>query len=234
MKYFSNDVKFNLIAIQCNIINKLDFTLRLLTGVSIIPNHINRQKIEQTAEIFRHFEKYIKLSDTLKSELAKRIVSKTFKKGELVHDADTICTKSYFIQKGLMRTYFIKDGKEISEYFPAENEWCNSPRSFMQRKLDIYYIDAIENTTVFCLNVNDLVFLFENFPEMERYARLSMGTLFGHLIERITSLRFTTAKEKHEHFLQTYHDIYHRIPLGMIATYLGISQETLSRIRAEK
>ena len=190
-------------------------------------------KIEQTDEIFRHFEKYIKLSNAIKSELANRVVFKSFKKGKLVHNADTICTKSYFIEKGLLRTYFIKDGKEISEYFSAENEWCNSPRSFRTRHKDIYYIDAIEDTECFCLHVNDLVYLFDNFPEMERYARLSMGTIFGHLIERITSLRFTTAKEKYDHFRSTYQDIYARIPLGMVATYLGITQETLSRVRAE-
>ena len=133
-----------------------------------------------------------------------------------------------------MRTYFSKDGKEISEYFSAEGEWSNSPRSFRTRQLDIYYIDAIENTDVFCLNVKDLMFLFENFPEMERYARLSMGTVFGHFMERIASMRFTTAKEKYQHFIQTYHDIHYRVPLGMIASYLGISQETLSRIRSQK
>lgn len=78
------------------------------------------------------------------------------------------------------------------------------------------------------------MYLFEHFPEMERYARLSMGTVFGHFLERITSMRFTTAKEKYNHFIKTYHDIHHRIPLVMIASYLGITQETLSRIRAEK
>lgn len=112
-----------------------------------VPNRttkINIEIIKQTDEIFRHFKKYIKLSDTLKSELANRITFKTFRKGELIHNSDTICTKSYFIQKGLLRTYFIKDGKEITEYFSAENEWVNSPRSFMQQQLDIYYIDALE------------------------------------------------------------------------------------------
>lgn len=189
---------------------------------------------EQTDKLFRHFEAYIKLSDALKTALEERVVFKTFKKGELVHDASHVCTKSYFIQKGLMRVYFLKDGKEISEYFPAEGEWSNSPRSFRTRKVDIYYIDAIEDVEAFCLSVSDLMYLFEHFPEMERYARLSMGMVFGHFMERITSMRFTTAKEKYEHFITTYHDIYHRIPLGMIASYLGITQETLSRIRAEK
>jgi CRP-like cAMP-binding protein len=187
-----------------------------------------------TTELFRHFEKYIKLSDALKLELANRITFKTFKKGQLVHNADHVCTKSYFIHKGLMRTYFFKEDKEITEYFSAENEWVNSPRSFMQQRKDIYYIDTIEPTECFCLPVTDLVYLFDNFPEMERYARLSMGTAFGHFMERITSMRFTTAKEKYQHFCETYHDIYHRIPLGMVSSYLGITQETLSRIRAEK
>lgn len=185
-------------------------------------------------KIFAHFEKYIKLSDSLKTELSNRIEMVSFVKGEMVHNADSICTKSYFIQKGIFRTYFIKDGKLITEYFSAEEEWVNSPRSFMQRKIDIYYIDAIENTEAFCINVHDLVFLFNHFPEMERYARLSMGTVLGHLIERVTSMHFTTVKEKYEHFLETYQDIYHRLPLGMVASYLGMSQETLSRIRSDK
>ncbi len=167
-------------------------------------------------------------------QLTERITIKTFKKKELIHNADTICTKSYFIQKGLVRTYFLKDGKEVSEYFCAESEWINSPRSFTGQKLDIYYIDAIEDTDVFCLHVKDLVYLLENFPEMERYSRLSMGTVLEHLMNRITSLRFTTAKEKYEYFCNVYKEIYGRIPLGMVASYLGITQETLSRIRAKK
>jgi CRP-like cAMP-binding protein len=195
---------------------------------------IKKTTINNKAKLYQHFEKYIPISETLRKELGDRITFKTFKKGELVHDADKVCTSSYFIQSGLLHTYFIKDGKAISEYFSCEEEWVNSPRSFRQRQIDIYYIEAIENTNAFCLHVNDLVYLFEHFPEMERYARLSMGTVFGHFMERITSMRFTTAKEKYQHFCKTYHDIYHRIPLGMVASYLGITQETLSRIRAEK
>ena len=192
------------------------------------------KNFEITENILEHFEKFIPLSENLKSEITNRIKPITFKKGEMVFNANNVCTESYFINKGILRTYFIKDGKEISEYFCGINEWVNSPKSFMQRKKDIYYIDAIENTEAYFINVNDLVYLFDNFPEMERYARLSMGSVFGHFMERITSMRFTSAKERYNHFQKTYSDIYHRIPLGMVASYLGITQETLSRIRAEK
>ncbi|MFK8056309.1 MAG: Crp/Fnr family transcriptional regulator [Saprospiraceae bacterium] len=158
----------------------------------------------------------------------------TFKKGDSVLNANNICTNSYFITKGLLRGYFFKGEKEISEYFCSVNEWANSPKSFTQQTKDIYSIDAIEDTSAYQLNVKDLVYLFDNFPEMERYARLSMGSTFGHLMERISSIRFTTAKEKHTHFKDVYAEIHHRIPLGMIASYLGITQETLSRIRAKE
>tara|TARA_R110002096_G_scaffold324349_1_gene518356 strand:- start:1202 stop:1783 length:582 start_codon:yes stop_codon:yes gene_type:complete len=190
--------------------------------------------IETIENIFTHFEEFITLSENLKSELSKRIKPEVFQKGELVLDANNISKKSYFINKGILRTYFIKNGKEISEYFSGINEWVNSPKSFMQREKDIYYIDAIENTETYYINVNDLIYLFDNFPEMERYARLSMGTVFGHFMERITSIRFTSAKERYDHFQKTYSNIHHRIPLGMVASYLGITQETLSRIRAGK
>lgn len=184
--------------------------------------------------LFKHFEHYIKLSEPLKTELGERLNFVKVKKGQLVHDSEKICTKSYFILKGMLRTYFLKDGFEVSEYFLAEHEWCNSPKSLFTQKPDIYCIDAIEDTEAFYLKVTDLVYLFDRFPEMERYARLSMGTVFGHLMERITSLRFTSAKEKYDHFCEVYAGIHHRIPLGMVASYLGITQETLSRIRAIK
>jgi hypothetical protein len=164
----------------------------------------------------------------------KRVSIITCKKGELIIDAKKVNTKSYFLLEGLTRTYFLKDGKEIAEYFSSENEWANSPRSWRSGKPDIYYVDAIENTMALCIHVKDMVLLSDNFPELEKCRRLSMTSLIDHLMDRIVSFRFTTASEKYAYFRQTYPNIYHRIPLGMVASYLGISQETLSRIRGKK
>ena len=189
---------------------------------------------DREASLYQHFEQYIPLSDVLKKALRASGQFLVFKKRALLHHADRICTESHFIYQGLVRTYFLKDGKEVCEYFSAENEWVNSPRSFMHQQRDIYYIDAIEDTQVFSIKLHQLAYLFDHFPEMERYARLSMGGILWHCLDRINSMHFTTAKEKYIHFCNTHRHILHRLPLGMVASYLGIAQETLSRIRAEK
>lgn len=189
---------------------------------------------EPREQIIKHFEQFIKVSERLRYELLKRVSVVVYKKGELIIDANRVSTKSYYLLEGLTRTYFLKDDKEIIEYFSSKNEWANSPRSWRTGKPDIYYVDAIENTKALCIGVDDMIYLFDNFPELDRYGRLSMTALLDHLIERITSFRFTNATEKYAHFKLTYPDVYHRIPLGMVASYLGITQETLSRIRRKK
>lgn len=190
--------------------------------------------IESKKQIIEHFEQFIKVGDELKFELLKRVSIVSYHKGELIIEANKVSTKSYYLLEGLTRTYFLKDGKEIIEYFSSKNEWANSPRSWRTGKPDIYYVDAIEDTKALCIEVTDMIYLFDNFPELDRYGRLSVTLLLDHLIERIMSFRFTNAREKYLHFMQTYPDVHHRIPLGMVASYLGITQETLSRIRGKK
>lgn len=185
-------------------------------------------------EIIDHFSNYIPVSETLEKELKARIKLQIFKKGAVIHRAENICVESHFILKGIFRLYFLKKGREISEYFCAEGEWVNSPRSFMFSEPDNYYIDALEDSEVFTLHIRDLMFLFDKFPEMERYSRLSMSTMFYQMIERIHSFQSSDAKEKYDHFCRVYKHILPRLPLGMIASYLGITQETLSRVRARR
>lgn len=175
--------------------------------------------------------KYIKVSDDLRKELETRISFVTFKKREVVLTKYEVCTKSFFIQKGIFRLFYYKDEKEISEFFFAENQWVNSPKSFINQEVDEYYIDAIEDAEAWSIHVRDLVYLFDHYPEMERYARLDMGATFIHVLERLAISRFSTAQERYKYYLTTYREIHHRIPLGMAASYIGVTQETLSRLR---
>jgi CRP-like cAMP-binding protein len=185
--------------------------------------------------LIESISKYIEPSKSLIYYLNDKVEEVSFSKGDLVLDANNICKNSYFIVSGIFRLYFIKpDGKEVSEFFASKKEWINSPMSFIQQKQDDYFIDAIEDTVALSLSVENLVYLFDHYPEMERYARLDMGSVFVHMMNRLASLRFTDAKEKYDYFCENHTEINQRIPLHMVASYMGVTQETLSRIRSRK
>ncbi len=127
----------------------------------------------------------------------------------------------------------MKDGKEITNVFASEGEWITSVQSFIKNEPDQYYLQAIENAEVYAISKDDLKFLFENFHEMERFGRITMSINYIRLSEKLESHQFTSAKDKYVHFCKVYHSILNRLPLGMVASYIGITQETLSRIRKE-
>jgi len=185
-------------------------------------------------ELLNHFSLLTHISDELKVELLQRVQVSYFKKNERVHDAEKICRRTYLVKKGLLRIYFNKDGKIITDGFSAENEWMTSAYSFMRGVTDQYSIDAIENTETYSFSIDDLQYLFEKFHEMERFGRIIMSRQFIQQSERLNSIRFTSPTEKYKHFCTNYQQILNRLPLGMVASYLGITQETLSRVRANR
>ena len=184
-------------------------------------------------EFIEHFKRLTKVSDDLEKELLSKSIPITVDKGEFLHKATSVCKKTYWIQKGLLRTYYLKDGKEITDVFASEGEWITSIQSFMKNEPDQYYLQAIENSEVYVLSNDDLIFLFENFHEMERFGRISMSRYYIQLSRKLESYQFTSAKDKFVHFCKVYYPILNRLPLGMVASYIGITQETLSRIRKE-
>lgn len=182
--------------------------------------------------LLRHLSEITSVPENLKQELLNRVQINSFKKNEVIQPANKVCKRTYFVKNGLLRIYFYKDGKIITDGFAAENEWMTSAYSFMRGVPDQYIITAIEPTETYSLSIEDLIYLFENFHEMERFGRIIMSMQFIQQSERLNSIRFTSPKEKYEHFSNTYKPILNRIPLGMVASYLGITQETLSRVRA--
>ena len=182
-------------------------------------------------EFIEHFKGLTKVSVDLEMELLSISNPITVNKGALLHKAASTCKKTFWIQKGLLRTYYLKDGKEITNVFASEGEWITSVQSFIKNEPDQYYLQAIENSEVYALSKDHLKFLFENFQEMERFGRITMSSYYIRLSEKLESYQFTSAKDKYVHFCKVYNSILNRLPLGMVASYLGITQETLSRIR---
>jgi len=168
----------------------------------------------------------------LKKRLGEICEPLTYPKNYFLHKPNRICSHTYFITSGLIRVYYLKGDKEITDNFSAEKEWITSIYSFLQNIPDHFHIQTLEETQVIRISLNDLEDCFKDFPEMERFGRMLISKYFLEQSERIISLQFHSAKERYQFFERTSKDKLARVPLGMLASHLGMTQETLSRVRS--
>ena len=153
------------------------------------------------------------------------------KNGFLV-EAGKVCKHLYFLERGAVCGFYYLNGKRVTHWFAFENDFFTSFHSFITQQPAVENIQALEGSVMWAITKNDLTILLENFPEIERVLRLAYEKYYIRLEERFVNAQFKTAAERYEQLLQQTPHIAERVPLGYIASYLGVSQETLSRIRS--
>ena len=142
------------------------------------------------------------------------------------------CKTIYFIQKGLGRIYYFKDGIDVTESFAFENSIIARIESLFTGKPSRKAIQIIEDSEIIAINANELFKLYDKFPEVERLFRKIFEAAYVDTVNRIEGIQFHTAEERYQALLQQAPDVIKRVPLKYIASYLGITQQSLSRIRA--
>lgn len=182
--------------------------------------------------LIAHIERFITVPDVLRDRLLAISEIRTLKKGVYLHKPNRVCKHTYFICSGLLRVYYRKDEKEITDNFAAEGEWITSIYSFMKNVPDNCYIQSLEPSVLVGIALDKLEQCFLDFPSMERFGRILISHYFLQQSERILSMQFQSAGERYHYFVTTSGNKLNRVPLGMLASYLGMTQETLSRVRA--
>ena len=124
------------------------------------------------------------------------------------------------------------DGKEITPWFAFENDFVTSSHSFITGQPAAENVQLLEGSVLWSISKENLTGLFNQYQEIERLVRIAYEKYYIRLEERFVKSQFKTAAELYENLLQRAPHILERVPLGMIASYLGVSQETLSRIRS--
>lgn len=142
-----------------------------------------------------------------------------------------LCRHLYFLQQGALRGCYTLRGKEITHWFAFENDFVTSFHSFITGQPAVENIQSLEGSVLWSISKEKLNTLLDNFPEIERLVRIIYENYYIRLEERFINSQFKSAGERYEDLLQHSPHIIERVPLGYIASYLGISQETLSRIR---
>ena len=172
--------------------------------------------------------------EDLKNDLAAKISIIKVVKGDVLISHDKICDHLFFIKKGFLRGFHYQNGKEITSWFGFENDFATSTYSFVSRKPGFENIEVIENSILYVITYHDLNIIYQMHPEFNYVGRLLTEKYYVDLMERTLCLQFQTAKQSYEQLVATHPHILKRASLGHISTYLGISQETLSRIRAKR
>jgi CRP/FNR family transcriptional regulator, anaerobic regulatory protein len=176
---------------------------------------------------------YSEISEDAKTELGKFIIQKKVKKGTLLLEAGTTCRHLYFLQKGFARGFYYQKGKEITSWFALENDIVTSLYSFVGQKPSVESIEILESSMLSAISFEHLQQLYEKYPEFNLIGRRFAEKYYVDLFIRTMSLQFQSAKERYLHLLASQPQLLQKASLGHIASYLGVSQETLSRIRAK-
>lgn len=181
--------------------------------------------------LVKHLSSIISISESLKEEI--NFISKkvAVPKGEVIININERCDQLFFVEKGLLRGYYFEEDKEITNWFSQEQEFATCFYSFIANKPSVEIIQTLEDCELIRLNYSSLQNLYTKFPETERIGRIITENYYIKLEERILNLQFKTAKERYQKLSSSKPSLLQRASLGQIASYLGITQETLSRIR---
>src|SRR5690625_474742 len=158
--------------------------------------------------------------------------TKDLKKSEVWVDYNTVCREIAFIKKGLLKTsYFDERGLEITSCFCTPNSMASSFKSFLNQSPSQLAIHALEETSVLTIHHGKLHKLFQEIPVWERLFRIIMEKEYEKLWDYTEGMKTELAKERYQKLLDEQPEVIQKAPVQDIATYLGITRETLSRIR---
>ena len=182
---------------------------------------------------FHHYlnEKIDLTADQVNSVRAVCIEKKIRKRQYLLQEGD-VCHYNCFIVKGCMRLYRVgEDGTEHIIRFGVEHWWMSDQGSYNTGRPSKNNIDALEDCEVILIDKQDFNHLKTNIPQFGSFIEKLKARSYDASQNRILSNISDTTEEKYHNFITSFPDIFNRVPLHMIASYLGVSRETLSRIR---
>lgn len=181
-------------------------------------------------ELTNFIKSQINISDedlqTILSYFQERLIEKEryiLKKGQ-------IATSYYFIKSGGLRIYFDKDDKQITGWLAFENDFFTELNSLKSGQPTHFNIQAIENSTLLSIGKSEMEVLYKDIPLWQQFGRQIWENAFLKVVNGILSYQTMTAEERYLYIMKQS-DILQRVPLKQLASYLGITQTSLSRLR---
>ena len=183
-------------------------------------------------QIFKaHIAQFVSLDDDEFDRFYETLTPFQVKRKEILVQAGEVANYAYFLVEGCMRYYYVTNGEEQIGQFFFEGAWAGALFSFLSREPSRMYFDAIEDSVLLGLNNDRIQRTYTEIPKLERFGRMLVEKTFISSQQRSASFLTQSPTEKYQHLVATRPKVVARIPQYMIASYLGIKPESLSRIR---
>jgi len=186
-------------------------------------------------ELIDYLKKDISLSDEIQTRLKEITVEKKVVKGEIILPEESTKKEHNFVVSGCLRSFYKTDnGKEHTIQFAIKNWWINDYITFYTDKKSVVSIESLSHSKILVIGRSDLENMYQEYPQFATLHRRYFEKRIATLQKRILSLLTLTAAEKYDQFVTDYALFEKVIPNFQIASYLGITPESLSRIRKER
>ena len=182
-------------------------------------------------KLIEAFETRVRLTADLKSQVQQLFQCEQLSKNHEILREDQYAQKLYFLESGVIRTYYYHQDKEITSWLYGDNQFFTSWHSFIRQESSFEYIETLEACTIYWITKEKYERLLSSDPLFEKFGRLLVEEQLAFLDFYFKGFLFMTAKEKYNLLVNTYPSVTQKANLGYIASLLGITQETLSRIR---
>ena len=183
--------------------------------------------------LLEEIQKEVRLSPACISDIEQSFTPKTISKGTRLLEEGQRCSTLYFLASGTARSYYYHEDKEVTSWLYKEHLFFTSWHSFIDQVPSFEYLEILEDAEVHLISFEKLEHLFEKHTEFGSFGRKLFAQQVSFLDYYSKAHLFISAKERYQNLLFYFPDIELRVKLGHIASLLGITQETLSRIRSQ-
>lgn len=185
--------------------------------------------------MFGYFRQIYPIKKEVEDEIVRLSEVVKFRKGSIILEHGQLCRYCYFAGCGLARAYYVTEkGRGVTSWFMKEGDIIITVQSFFEQAPSREVIEALEDTVCVGLSYESLQAVYRKYPEFNFIGRELTQKYYIQMEERAFSLRMDKAEEKYFKLEKNHPDLIARVPLIFIASYLGVSPGTISRIRRER